>query len=110
MLDLTAKFSKDYLDPTTYYTIKNLSDNDISKPFESVDSKGKQVFKIIKIKNKTKEHVASIKTDYKKIQDMALNNKKQKFIDKWTEKKINTTYIHIDDSYKNCKFNNKWIK
>jgi hypothetical protein len=41
---------------------------------------------------------------------MALEDKKTKAIDEWTVKKRNSTYIQIDDSFKNCNFRLKsWV-
>jgi hypothetical protein len=43
------------------------------------------------------------------IKDIAINFKKQEELMKWIQKKINTTYIKINDSILNCKFKNKWL-
>ena len=48
--------------------------------------------------------------DYLKIKDLALTDKKIKAIAKWTEEKINETYISINADYKNCDFTNNWQK
>jgi peptidyl-prolyl cis-trans isomerase SurA len=40
---------------------------------------------------------------------MALEQKKQKAIETWTKTKISTAYIRIDDSFKNCQFENQWV-
>ncbi|RLD62760.1 MAG: peptidylprolyl isomerase [Bacteroidetes bacterium] len=106
-----SAFELEQLDPDVSYAIKNLKVGEMSEPFESVDANGKLVYKIVKLKSKTEGHIANMNDDYQKIQDAALEEKKQDFIDSWIEKKQKTTFIKVDDSYKNCKFNHKgWVK
>lgn len=107
----TSKFETNQIDPTSYYAIKDLDIGEVSKTFQTRDEKGKIVFKFMKVKSKSKPHKANLKDDYQRIQDDALATKKQKAIDTWVEKKLETTYIHIDDSFVNCNFKNKnWVK
>jgi peptidyl-prolyl cis-trans isomerase SurA len=51
-----------------------------------------------------------LKDDYDRIQQWALEQKKQKVIQDWVAEKIDKTFIKIDDSYRDCKFSNKWFK
>lgn len=107
----TSKFETGQIDPTSYYTIKDLDIGEVSKTFQTRDEKGKIVFKFMKVKSKSKPHKANLKDDYQRIQDDALANKKQNAVDSWVVKKLETTYIHIDESYNNCNFKNKnWVK
>jgi peptidyl-prolyl cis-trans isomerase SurA len=109
----TSRFEMKQLDPATTYAIKNqkLKEGDISKPFEGIDQKGQPVYKIIKIKSLTKSHVANLKDDYQRIQDLALREKKKKIVDKWVEQRQKDTYIRIVDDFKDCPFEYKgWIK
>jgi peptidyl-prolyl cis-trans isomerase SurA len=68
------------------------------------------MFKIILIKSKTDTHVADLSKDYVKIQNLALQKKKEETITKWTKEKINDTYIKINKEYKECDFKNNWTK
>lgn len=107
----TSKFETGQIDPTSYYAIKDLDIGEVSKTFQTRDEKGKIVFKFMKVKSKSKPHKANLKDDYQRIQDNALASKKQEAIDTWVGKKLESTYIHIDDSYANCSFKNKnWVK
>ncbi|MBE9467338.1 MAG: peptidylprolyl isomerase [Bacteroidetes bacterium] len=106
-----SHFELDQLEAALAHAIKNLKVGQISEPFESVDSNGKLVFKIIKLKSKTNAHTANMKDDYQKIQDAALEEKKQDFIGDWIEKKQKITFVKVNDSYKNCNFQHKgWVK
>lgn len=106
-----TKFEPNQIEPLTSYAIKNLKIGEISEPFETKDEKQKQVYKIVHLKTKTKPHKANLNDDYQKIQDTALAEKKQNIISDWINKKQLSTYINIDESYKNCDFNYKgWMK
>ncbi|OFX60132.1 MAG: hypothetical protein A2046_10720 [Bacteroidetes bacterium GWA2_30_7] len=107
----TSKFETSQIDPTSYYAIKDLDIGEVSKTFQTRDEKGKIVFKFMKVKSKSKPHKANLKDDYQRIQDDALAFKKQNIVNTWVEKKLETTYIHIDESYAKCSFKNKnWVK
>ncbi len=107
----SSKFEKEHLDAATYYAIKNLNPGQISKPFETKDPDGKTVYKIVRLKSKTESHIMNLKEDYQAIKDIALADKKQKEINNWIKQRQASTYIHIDDSYKNCNFKMKaWVK
>lgn len=107
----TSKFDIKELDRVTHYALKSLKASEISEPFESQNNKGQKVYKIVRLKSRTEPHVANLKADYKIIQDMALNAKKQETLNEWIEKKQRESYISIDKSYSNCPFSYKgWIK
>ncbi len=107
----STKFQLEELPREEYSVIKDMKVGVISEPFEAVDKKGKVVFKIVRIKSKIKAHRASIKTDFELIEQMVLNTKKQEVIKKWIDDKQGKTYIHIDDSFKKCNFEDEgWIK
>lgn len=108
-----AKFTVEALQqssPSDYYYIRDMAENEISKPFESYDDKGNVAYKIILLKSKTEPHVASIETDYQTIQDMALEHKYSEAYDKWVKEKSKSVYVKIADEYKNINFKFKgWV-
>ncbi len=107
----TTRFEMDELLTNEYYAIKDLKDGEISDPAKSYDENGKQVFKIIKINNRTKPHKANIQEDYVVLQNMTLAEKRDRVFNEWLQEKILSTYIQIDGSFKGCTFsNNGWFK
>lgn len=105
------KFEMDQLNPIDYRVVKDLKLGDISEPYESVDDKGKRIYKVIMIKSRSNPHRANLKDDFDLLKNMALANKRNNIINDWINEKIQSTYIHIDNSYKNCNFSRKeWIK
>jgi peptidyl-prolyl cis-trans isomerase SurA len=103
----TAEFEMDDFSASDYYIIRDLKENEISEPFESVDQQGKKVYKIVTIRSRTEPHLANLKQDYNYIKELALANKKEKMLIEWIEEKQETTYIEIKENFRNCKFRNK---
>lgn len=108
--DGSSHFEKNQVEPSIAYAIKDLDPGDISKPFEAEDDKGKTVYKIVRIKSRKKAHTANMQDDYQAIQEMALREKKETFVEDWIEQKHESTYIRIVDKYKDCTFKYKWLK
>ena len=107
----TSKFESEQIPPADYNAIKNLKPGELSAPFESRDKNGKVVYKLIRIKSKTAAHIANLTDDYNLIQDFAKSSKQQKALSKWLNEKRKSTYIFIDDSFKNCQFkSDQWLK
>ena len=107
----STKFKYTDLPKADYYAIMDLKVGDISKVFESVDEKGKTIFKVVKVCSKTNPHVANLKDDYSIIQDLTKNKKQEKLISEWIQNKLEKTFVHIDPMYSGCNFRNKgWIK
>ena len=71
--------------------------------------RGKQEYRIYYLKDRTNPHRANIENDYARIQQMALDKKKDKVINNWVIQKMPGTYIRISDQYVNCEFTRKWI-
>jgi peptidyl-prolyl cis-trans isomerase SurA len=55
-------------------------------------------------------NTADYATDYIKIKDLALQEKRIKAIGTWFEEKIKETYIKILGEYRDCDFTNNWLK
>ncbi len=103
----STKFALSDLPPNIRFDIKDLEVGQVSKPIKTTDETGQVVYKIYKIKSRTEAHVANIDDDYQLIMDMALQHKKQKFLDEWTTEQLRKTYVHIDPMYMDCNFRNK---
>jgi len=106
-----SKWKMSELDPDVSKVIDKMNINEISKPFLTIDDKQRQVYKIVKLLNKTAAHKANLRDDYVELSNQYLGMKKDKALDKWIRDKQSGTYVHIDDSYLNCNFKYKgWIK
>ncbi len=105
-----TEFELDEFPSSEYYIIRDLEVGEISEPFETEDDKGKTVYKVLQLKEKTKPHVANLEQDFELLKNMTIENKKSEIIDDWLMEKIKTSYIKINPPYNDCKFDLKWLK
>ena len=108
--DLSSRFELTRIEPSLYARISDLKDDEVSVPFLDEDRTGKKSYRIYKITNRIEEHQADFTKDYVKIQDLALKEKQLKAIAKWMKEHIEKAYIAINGEYRNCKFENNWLK
>lgn len=106
----TSTFNMAEVESNLYYVVKNMKQNEISKPIPYQNYDGTQGYRFVKLLKKTEAHKADLNNDYDKIQDAALISKQNKATLKWIKSKISVTYIKIHEDYQNCSFENSWIK
>lgn len=110
-INFDSRFELTKMDPTLYNQVRNLKDEEISRPVREDDPRGgAPKFKIMKISNRYDEHKADFAKDYIKIQELALREKQLKAIKKWMDEHIEDTYIHVNVDNKGCDFANNWVK
>ncbi|MBN1159590.1 MAG: peptidylprolyl isomerase [Bacteroidales bacterium] len=104
-----SRWRMDEFGPVEYDIISNLEVGEISRTYETTDQKGKTVFRVIWLKNRTKPHVANLKDDFNIFKEKALERKESEIVNQWVEEKIGSTYIRISDRYNSCTMNlNGW--
>ena len=109
--DNTTEFTMDELQPAEFVALRDLNVGEITDPFRDTDDKGKEVYKIILLQNRTRPHRANLKDDYKVLKGMALQKKKEDAFQDWLDEKIGETYVKIDNSFAGCDFHKKaWLK
>nr|WP_299074334.1 peptidylprolyl isomerase [uncultured Allomuricauda sp.] len=110
-VNFDSRFELTKMDPTLYNQVRNLKDEEISRPIKEDDPRGgAPKFKIMKISNRYDEHKADFAQDYLKIQELALREKQFKTIKEWMDDHIDDTYIHVNSENRECDFANNWIK
>ncbi len=109
--DNSAKFEIKDLPVEVAKVVSTMNIGEISKPFIMVNNKGKEVVAIVKLKNKINGHRADMADDYQAMQDVVVAKQSVEKIQKWIREKQQTTYIHINDEWRNCEFQYPgWIK
>lgn len=97
------------VDPMMFQLTDGLELNQITAPTLYYDfNERKEAIRIVRVAERTKPHVGNLTDDYNLFRMMALEEKRQKAIATWTKTKISTAYIRIDDSFKDCPFENQW--
>lgn len=106
-----TKFNIDDFDSREYYIVRNLDLGQISEPFESTDEHGKTVYKVFRLKTRTKPHIANLDDDYDILKQYAVAEKQEEVFKEWIIEKIKTTYISVKDPFTSCDFNiDSWKK
>jgi peptidyl-prolyl cis-trans isomerase SurA len=103
-----TRLAADELDPKVFFVIDKMQPGDISASVPYLTEDGTQAYRVLYLKLRTEPHKANLKDDYNKIQDWALESKKEKAIAKWIEIKSKTAYIRLGEKFKNCDFKYNW--
>ncbi|WP_337943378.1 peptidylprolyl isomerase [Prevotella sp.] len=107
----TSKFRMRDLPTEIARVVDTLKVGEISKSFRMVNSKGKTVCVIAKLVNRIDAHRATITEDFQAMKAIVQSKRRADFLKDWVQKKIKTTYIRINDKYKNCNFEYEgWVK
>lgn len=107
----SSKFEMQDLPPEVARAVYDLKEGETSKVFSMIDSKGKEVYAIAKVKSLTKSHKASVKSDYMLIKAAYQEKKNQEVIQEWIRKKQKEIYVKIDEKWRSCSFQYPgWIK
>jgi peptidyl-prolyl cis-trans isomerase SurA len=89
--------------------VDKLKTGEVSTPVLT-NERGKQDYRLYYLKARTNPHKANLQDDYARIQQIALERKKQDVIDEWIVNKMNGTFISVSDDYRYCTFQRNWIK
>lgn len=107
----TSKFRMQDLPPEVARVVDTMKVGEISAPFSMINDRGKTVCAIVKLKNRVDGHKATITEDFQVMKDLVLDKRREEKLHEWVVDKIKTTYVRINDRYKDCKFEYQgWIK
>ena len=97
------------LPPEVYFAIDTMQVGQLSTPikFENIQS-GEVVYKVIKLISRTEPHVANLQDDYHKIQNAALERKKEAHMETWVQSQIGEIFIKISNEYDSCPGTEMW--
>lgn len=102
MADLPAEVAK---------AVDTLSVGAISKPFMMINERGKTVCAIAKLKNRIDGHKATITEDFQVMKNLVLNKRRNQVLHDWVVKRIKSTYVRINDRYRDCQFEYEgWVR
>ena len=108
--NMDSRLSRDKIRDAMAIEVAKLKVGDISEPFMD-NSMGSEEYKIIKIKAYHPQHKANLEDDWSSFEEMLRQQKQQEVFLKWIKEKQESTYIHIDEAYKDMNFRYEgWIK
>lgn len=106
----TTYIPTDRLDPQVALVVDTMKVGELSKPSLFTAQDQKKSFKILYLKSKTDAHKANLAQDLPKIKDLAYEDKLNRSMSEWFEKKRKDTYVKIDPEYQACPQLKIWTK
>lgn len=106
----TTRLSPDKIDRMLFFQVDTMQINTVSPPLPMQTGEGKNAYRILMVKTRTRPHKANLKEDYQKIQEVALTQKQNNVLSEWVEKKQKITYVQINEEFNNCELLDSWKK
>ena len=107
----TSRFEMKDLPTEVARAVEKLDVDSVSEPFTMINARGKTVCAVVKLKSRTPAHKANMQEDFQVLSNVVLNRRKEETIRDWVKEKIKSTYVKMDDRYKNCDFEYEgWVK
>ena len=97
---MTSRFQMKDLPTEVARVVDTMKVNEISKPFEMINNKGKTVVAVVKLKSRILGHKATITEDFQVMKDVVLSKEREKTIHDWVVDKIKHTYVRMLPQYR----------
>jgi peptidyl-prolyl cis-trans isomerase SurA len=104
----TTHIPTDKLDPQIALVTDTMKVGSIAKPQLFTGQDGKKSYKILYLKSTMNAHKANLEQDYPKIKEYATNDKINRKVSEWFQKKRKQTFIKIDPEYTGCSMLKDW--
>jgi peptidyl-prolyl cis-trans isomerase SurA len=107
----TSRFKMADLPSEVARAVDTLSVGSVSKPFTMINERGKTVCAIARLKSRTEGHKATITEDFQVLKNLVLNKRRNQVLHDWVVKRIKSTYVRINDRYRDCDFEYEgWVR
>jgi peptidyl-prolyl cis-trans isomerase SurA len=107
----TSRFRLQDLPSEIARAVDTLQVGNISRPFQMINERGKTTCVIAKLKSRTEGHKATITEDFQVMKDVVMEKRRQEKLHEWVVNKIKSTYVRVNDRYRDCQFEYQgWIK
>ena len=100
----------DKLDPQVALIVDTMKVGELSKPAFFTAQDGKKDYKILYLRSKTDAHKANLTQDFPKIKDLAYQDKINRTVSEWFEKRRKDTYVKVDPQYLACPQLKTWSR
>lgn len=107
----TSRFKLADLPPEVAKMVDTMQVGEVSQPFQMINERGKTVCAIVKLKNRTEGHKATITEDFQVMKNVVLAKRREQVLHDWVVNRIKSTYVRINDRYRNCNFEYEgWVR
>jgi peptidyl-prolyl cis-trans isomerase SurA len=101
-------FEVSQMDQSLFFVVDKMKIGELSDPVPVRIGEKKESYRIVSLKARTEPHRANLKQDYQRILMAAENEKKEKLVKDWIERKRQSFFIKIDPEFSDCPFKNSW--
>lgn len=101
-------FEVSQMDQSLFFVVDKMKIGELSDPVPVRMGEKKESYRIVSLKARTEPHRANLKQDYQRILLAAENEKKEKLVRDWIERKRQSFFIKIDPEFSDCPFKNSW--
>ncbi len=98
----SSRLEVERLEPALALMVDSLAPGMYSQPQVFTKETGENSTRIVFMRSRTEPHKANLVDDYARIQEVALEQKKQQEMEKWVERRLPTYYIRIAPEYRTC--------
>ena len=107
----SSRFEMQELPPEVARVVDTLEVGQVSAPFTMINKRGKTVCAVVKLKNRIAGHKANITEDFQVMKEAVLGQRRTDYLHDWVVKKIKSTYVRLNDQYRDCKFEYEgWVR
>ena len=107
----SSRFQMQELPTEVARAVDTLQVGQISAPFRMIDKRGKTVCAVAKLKNRILGHRATVTEDFQVLKDVVMEKRRTEFLHDWVVGKIKSTYVRLNDQYRDCKFEYEgWVR
>lgn len=100
----TTRFEMGDLPSEIARMVDKMEIGEISQAFTMTDKHGMETCAIIKLKNRIPAHRASITEDFQILKETVEAKKSEEMIQQWIKDKQKSTYVRINEDWRNCDF------
>lgn len=106
----TTLLSVDGLERDIFTAIDTLEPGRFSRPYQYKNREGEAAYRFNFLKNRVPPHAANLQQDFAKIREAAHQDKINRFLSEWFEKRTASTYIRINDDFVTCDDLKMWAQ
>lgn len=107
----TSRFEMGDLPGEVARVVDGMKEGEISQPFTMTDRRGMKVCAIVKLRARIPAHRAIITEDFQVMKTAVEAKKSEDLVEKWIKEKQASTYVRINEGWRNCDFQYPgWIK
>lgn len=108
----TSRFEMSDLPQEVAKVVNDMQPGDVSQAFIMKDPKTTQdIVAMVKLTSRIPGHRANLSDDYQLIKNLYEQARRKEILDKWLADKIKSTYVRIEEGWRNCDFTHSgWIK